>query len=503
MKYRRWTVLLLAILCVFLWPQALADDTIPLDAIGMRYTPTADETCLTRDQMDAQALASLGTDQSTLLDAMTRDGLYLISLLPDGRQFSLGVSSKPATLACSDQSDMTMAEKDTFLQQLARQGNYGTALWQDNGYALFASTAEAQGSGALTYSNLSLSTLYLDRVYTFRMDIIGREADQTDTDLLLSAAERTLRLGAASATDEGGTDAQLLTLPDMSVAFQPAVLTYASQDCDLTLDPIPDTLGVTQFVISGVTVPNGNLRYSVNGKTSSRVKADDTGSFRITVPSLEGNAVNQMQFTAYKGDLKTVVSFSITVNWQDSPFVLEATDAVQGNSVTLNGLTLPGSTVSLTKGRGSSHIVVDDSGAFSLSLLLSQLGENSFTLQVQSTGYRRNTSTFTVTRAESQEDLLARLAKAVRTVSYEKLLAKPSAYEGDVVLLNGEAGQLDYHAGTPRFVLTTAQGESYTVLAVNLLTVSQGEPVQLYGTLTGAADEVSGFPTLTLEAIVE
>lgn len=503
MKYCRWTVLLLAIICAFFWPQALADDTIPLDTIGMRYTPAADETCLTRDQMDAQALATLGTDQPTLLDAMTRDGLYLISLLSDGRQFSLGVASKPAVITCSNQEEMTLAEKDTFLQQLARQGNYGTALWQDNGYALFASTAEAQGSGTLTYSSLSLSTLYLDHVYTFRMDIIGREANQADTDLLLSATERTLRLGAASATGAESVDAQSLTLPDTSVAFQPATLTYSSRDCDLTLDPIPDTLGVTQFMISGVTVPGAYLRYSVNGKTSSRVKADDAGSFRITVPSLEGNAVNQMQFTAYKGDLKTVASFTVTVNWQDSPFVLEEPGTVESNNVTLKGLTLPNSTVTLTKGRGTSHIVVDDTGAFSMSLLLSQVGENSFTLQVQSTGYRRNTSTFTVTRAESQEDFLARLAKTVRTVIYEKLLANPSAYEDDVVLLSGEAGQLDYQAGAPRFVLTTAQGESYTVYAANLLEVYQGETLQLYGTLTGTADKVSGFPALTLEAIVE
>lgn len=263
-------------------------------------------------------------------------------------------------------------------------------------------------------------------------------------------------------------------MPDTSVSYQQAALTYSSRDCDLALDPIPDTLGVTQFVISGVTVPGGYLRYSIGGKSSSRVKADDTGSFRITVPSLEGNAVNQMQFVAYKGDLKTVVSFSITVDWQGFAIRAGSSGRQGGQQRDPEGSDASGSTVELVKGRGSSHVVVDDTGAFSLSLLLSQVGENSFTLQVQSTGYRRNTSTFTVMRAESQDDLLTRLAKAAHTVTYQKLLANPSAYEGDVVLLSGEAGQLDYHAGAPRFVFTTAQGECYTVRAANSLSVSPG-----------------------------
>ncbi|NCB05260.1 MAG: hypothetical protein EOM69_07025, partial [Clostridia bacterium] len=74
---------------------------------------------LTQTDFIAFHRAGFQPDQATLLDAMTRDGLYLISLLPDGRQFSLGVSSKPTAIASSDQAEMTLAEKDAFLQQLA------------------------------------------------------------------------------------------------------------------------------------------------------------------------------------------------------------------------------------------------------------------------------------------------------------------------------------------------------------------------------------------------
>ena len=204
MKIRRLLTLALLMGCAMMFSAARADGTVVLDEIGLRYTPAEGEVYITRDHMDAQALASLGTDSESMLATMIREGQYLISLQPDGRQYTLAVSAKPDTLTCKDYGELTAADKDTFLTLLAREGGYGNATWGKDGYAVFTSTAEAQGDGSLRYADLSLSTLYLNSIYTFRMDLIGREATQADIDLLAGAERRTLRLGAK--TQSGQTE---------------------------------------------------------------------------------------------------------------------------------------------------------------------------------------------------------------------------------------------------------------------------------------------------------
>lgn len=504
MKIRRMFALALMLGCAMLFASAYADETAMLDEIGVRYTPSAGEVFVTRGHMDAQALASLGTDSETMLASMAREGLYLVSLMPDGRQFTLGISAKPEGIISGESANMNAAERDAFLAQIARTGGYGSATWQKDGYALFSSSAEAQGDGALTYSDISLSTLYLNNVYTFRMDLIGREAQQADIDLLLSVAARTLRLGAKAAV--AGTDAetaqvQMLALPSTAVESQPATLTYVSQDCALTLDPIANTIGITHFTLSGATVPSGYLRYSVNGKNSSRIKADETGAFSFTVPNLTDDT-NAIELTAFKGEQKTVVDFSVTVDWQTTPLAMETTGVVTEDSTSLRGLTLPGSTVQLTQGHGSGTIAVGADGTFSVKLLTSQVGANDFTLQVQSPGFHRNDYTFSVTRAESGVDAIARLQKKARPVEYAKLVAKPAAFKGKVVQLSGQIAALSYVDGSPRFVLTTESGDSYTVLCADLLTITQGASINLLGTLSGTASEVDGYPVVALEAIL-
>ena len=500
---RRWFPLALLLLCVAVFTAANAESTLALDEIGLRYTPAEGETLVTRESVTAQALSALGTDEATLSGVMARDGLYLIGLQTDGRQFTLSVEEKPDGVTGTDAASMSAAQKDAFLTELARIGGYGNASWQSNGFALFTSPLASAADAALQYSSISLATLYLNRVYTFHMDIIGREQQQADIDLLLATANRTLLLGAKTSGQTAEDQvAETLTLPSTAVATQPAALTYSSQALALTLDPIAATIGVTQFVLSGTTVPNGSLRYIVNGDPSSRIKADENGAFRFTVPNLIGNTDNAIELTAFKDDQKTIVSFTVTVDWQLAPVVLAPIPTVEGKSVTISGLALPSSSVELTKGRGAKSISVGADGAFSTTLLLSRAGENSFTLQVQSAGYHRNDYSFTVTRTLSVDEALQTLTKKVRNPAYQKLVAKPSAYQDVVLQLSGTAQQLAYNSGSPSFILQGENGESYTVLCTDLLSVNEGAAVTLLGTLTGSLADGSGYPVLTLAVFV-
>lgn len=506
MRIRRWFAL--ACLLVFLFPLSsafAAGDSVALDGIGLRYTPLAGELYVTREDQNAQALSAFGTDSDTLLASMERDGLYLISLQPDGRQVSLGISAKPDGIASAEFQEMTASEKDTFLTQLAREGGYGNATWKSDGYALFSSTVTPESSQTLSYSDLSLCTLYLNRVYSFRMALVGRDATQEDMDLLLSAANRTLRLGASTAAEsspDAAADEQTLTLPNTQVTGDPVLYTYQNQGCDLTLDPVSQVIGVTYFTLSGVTVPEGYLRYAVNGKVSSRIKADESGAFSFTVPNLSGNQSNQIEVTAFKGDLKTSVSFTVTVDWQYAPVSLETVGEIQADTVTLRGVVLPDSSVTLTQGRGSGRITVGADGTFTVTLALPRLGENAFTLRVQTTGYHRSDESFVIVRTQSAQEVLSRLQKQVKTVDYQKLIGNPAAYGDRVVRLQGAADTLAYNGGQPTFILTDTQGNRYLVHCDNLLSVSEGATVEVLGTLTGTLTSSDSLPELDLEALL-
>ncbi len=504
MSLRRWFACALALLCVLGLATASAGETVALDEIGLRYAPAAGELCLTRQSMPADTLAALGADAATLAAAMQNDGLYLLSLQPDGRQFTLAVEPRPQGIAADSVWSMTAAEKDQFLTALARKGGYGAAAWQTGGYALFTSTAQADADAPLTYTDMTLATLYLGQVYALRMDIIGREPAQADIDLLMVAAGRTLLLGARAQTPAAAATANepQLALQEVSVPSQPAEITRVTDELALTLDPVPDTVGLTQVTLSGTTVPYGYLRYALGDTTSSRVKADANGAFRFTVPGLTGDAANRIELTAFKGDLKTIVRFTVTVDWQRVPFALQSAPVTEGKTVTLRGLTLPDATVELTDGRGTGSIVVGDDGTFSVTLTLSRVGENAFTLQAQASGYHRTDYSFTATRVQSAAEVLAALRKTVRQTDYNKLAAKPAQYEGRVVELSGVASGLRYADGQASYVLTTNSGELYTVLCGDLLAVAEGAHVSLLGTLTGKTAGEGGYPTLMLAAYI-
>ena len=503
MNIRRWIACALVVLGMLPAGVAGADAPVALEAVGLRYTPAQGEIIATQDSIPDSALDALGTDAQTLATAMAQDGVCFTSIQPDGRQFSLMLQAKPTDIAASDASLMTAAEKEVFLTQLARQGGYGAAVWTDSGYALFSAPVAAQGNSTLSYSGLTLATLYLNQVYALHMDVIGREATQADADLLQDAAARLLRLGAATASEAGATPADTaLVLPDTAVASGVAQVSYTQQDLALELDPIADTIGVTQFTLSGRTVPYGYLRYALGGSTSSRIKADADGAFRFTVPGLTGDAVNLIELTAFKGDQMTVGSFSVTVQWQLTPLALSPIASAQGKTVTLNGLTLPGATVKITEGRSTSRIVLGEDGAFTVTLNLGRLGDNSFTLQAQATGYHRNDHSLTITRLLSEAEAPDTLQKKVRTVAYARLTASPETYAGNVLQLSGTVGALFFEQGKAGFVLTTAQGDHYAVLCGDLLDVTDGASVTLLGTLTGELQPAGGNPMLTLAAYV-
>ncbi len=498
------------VLLLLLQAPALADAAVPLDEIGVRYFPLENEQTLTRMEATPEALARLGVDAETALQAMERDDLYLICLSPEGRQVSLRVTHKPEGLASQSVFQMDAMEKEQFLTLVARSGRYLTASFQDGlpGFALFSTQGEDDKNEALY--TLSLSTLYLGRVYSFQTDVIGRAPTPGDTAFLTDVVSRALLLGAASQPEAGEAEEAALSLPAQpALTDQMAAFQVDRNDLDLRLEPVPSVVGSTALVLRGTTAPKAYVRYVVGGQASSRFLSEADGSFSVTVPNLEPDADNAIEVTSFlKSGETSTVRFSVRVQWQPSPLVLSKTGgAVEGDRLPLRGLTLPGAKVQLLRKTDAVAVPVAKDGSFSLDVLLKKAGENTFTLRSVAPGYRRTDVTVTVTRVLNTAAELKSLQKSVKPVSYDKLKSKPDAYEGRTVLYQGKVTALSYDHGQPAFLLTTEEGQSLVCLCGDLLGVQLGQDMTLIGTLTGELKAIGtrwatgSYPALELTAV--
>lgn len=509
------SLLRLFILGTTLCGAALAENPISLNEIGIRYYAMEGELCLTRDQLPEDALQLLGVDARTMLGSMERDNLFLVCLSPDGRQVSLRRSDKPAIITKQNSFQLEELEKEQFLALLARLGHYRSAVWQDSapGFALFSTFDTAANSEPDDESTLShtvaLSTLYLDKVYSFQTDIIGRTPTKADADLLLSTAKRTLLLGAAENIPTLSEPAPLTLPATVPLTDEAAAFAEEISSIPLSLSPVPSVIPTTNLTLSGKTAPDTYVRYSVNGVASSRFKANADGTFSVTMPKLTPDGTNTIEVTAFDQTHVSTIRFEVAVHWQTTPLALSQTSGeVEGESFTLYGLTLPGAKVELIRRSETVTIPVQSDGSFSVSVFTKKLGDNAFTIRSTSLGYRRADVEVMVTRKASLDEELAALRRRVKSVSYDKLVQKPATYKGRVVEWSGVVTSLENENQQPCFLLELAPNQSVLCLCADLLHIELGQKVTLLGILLGSTMplntrlENETYPALELITVV-
>ncbi len=474
-----------ALLCSL---SALGEEAVALDAIGLRYYPAPGEFCVTSGSCPAEALSLLSADQATVQAAMESDQSPLMVLSQDGTQVSLRVTARPSTVFPENVFALTPAQKEQFLTLLAREHGYFAASWLENlpGFALLT-TQGASPEAAAGLQTLSLSTLYLGKIYAFQTDVMGRSLTQADTDLLLAVARRTILLGGVPQDPAAATEAAPLTLPEQPMlTTETAPVAYQLGSIPLTLSPLPALVGTTTMELSGTTAPGMGLKYSVNGSLSSRFKADVNGAFSVTMKNLDPEKPNEILVIASKGKETSTAQCQVRVDWQTTPLVVSPTAGlVRDNHFALRGLTLPGAKVQLLRGRSASPVPLQSDGSFSLDVSLPKVGENAITVRSLAPGYRRVDIPLRITRAVSAQEEVAALQRSAKVFSYEKMLQRPSAYEGRVVQYQGTVSGLANQSGQPLFLLTVGENQTVACFIADLLPVQLGQSLTLLGTLQG------------------
>ncbi len=487
---------IMAILLSFACAAAAAEGALEPDGAGVRFYAQAGESCLTREKMPEEALARLGVDGQTTLAAMERDGSVLMVLDESGRQVSLCVSEAPEGVTARDVSRLDAVGREALLLALARSHAAQSAAWLPGmeDYALCESVA---GETALPMHTLTLDTLYLSRVYTFRMEVIGREAGDADREYLRSVASRTLRLGAV-ASESGASPLEIPKMP--ALTDENAAVTMEDGGVSLTLNPVPSVIGSNSLALGGNTDPKAKVRYQVNGEASSAFSPEADGSFSALARNLRTGADNKISVTVRLGDKATTHSFVVNVQWQDTPLALSVTRATTyADALAVEGVTLPGATVEVKKGRSTVTAAVDENGRFSFELATKKQGNYSFSVRAVYSGYRRSELKGQI-RRESQ----ATAQKTADRLDYQALLAKPASYADTPVFYEATVSALAYENGQAKCLLDAGNGTVFVLLCENLLDLRTGQELRALGTLTGAVESFGGnaYPAMALDAII-
>ena len=502
----------LCLLLAGLGAVALAESAVPVPEIGIRYYATENELCLTRSDLPEEGLRWFGMDAAAMRAAMENGQLFLVSLYRSGGQVSLRCFEKPEGISGENSFALTPAEKESFLILLARQGQFHSAEWVADapGFALFSTYREGEALAPATVHTLSVSTLFQNRIYALQTDIINRPPNESDIALLLSAVERTLFLGDVAESAGHQEDVTPLTLPPLSpLTEKNAAFTKELSGIPLTLAPIPEIVGTTTLLLTGTTDAGVSMRYSLNGKASSRFKAGADGSFSVSIKGLETEGDNQVELTAFTTQEASVIRFTVSVQWQQTPLMLSQTSGdVQEDSVALNGVTLPGAKVQLIRRTGTNTIPLREDGSFTVAVSTKKLGENAFTIRALAPGYRREDTLVTLVRKFSPEEEVKALQKKVKAISYEALTQNPAAYRDQPVEYQGTVVTLANTNGQPLFLLDLGNGQYVLCLCDDLAAVDIGQSLHIVGTLLGEIHPLQtrhaegNYPALRLNAMI-
>lgn len=504
----------LCLLALLLWLPlgSFAQENQPapvlLEQVGLRFYPTRGQLCITQDSLSTEALALLGTDEATVLASLRSQGIVLICFTPTGEQVSLHITDKPYQVSAQSSYQLTSQEdRAAFVSLLAQAQGYAAGRWADAmpGYVFFSQPLANTAPDGLSLTTLSLSTLYLNRIYSFQMDIIGRQPTPGDEALLCQMAGQAIQLGSVPEDTEAGEGAPLLLPSEPILSTQNAAIALSQEGTlSLQLSSIPSVIGVTSWAVSGTTAANALLRYTVNGISSSRIRTEADGSFSVTMKELLPEEKNEIEFTVTDGQHTTTARFSIEVSWLYTPLALsKTTGAIAGDAYLLHGKTLPGAKVQAVRGQNATPLSVNKDGSFTHSIKLKATGETSITIRALAPGYHRTDQTVTLSHALRGQEELASLQKGAARLE-DMLLDAPFAHKGSVILGEGQITALANIEGQPCFLLTLADGQKVLFRCADLLTLHLGQQLRLLGTLEGETQRISTpwesgvFPVATL-----
>ena len=458
-------------------------------------------------EASGETLASLGIASADIGSMMTQNDYALVTVGQDGSQWTLRFMDAPDGFAGQDYWTLSGEERAALLDTLAASEN-AEVLWDwhaATGLALLSqqtATQSAAGIPAMQMTTLTAVTLHQGRLVLISREVIGREVSDRDMeDIMDGIGRRLVFLQASGVADEAAAP---LTLGTENAEM--AEVTVESGDLALVLDPIAKNLASTTLILSGTTEKSAAMRYSVNGKSSSRFYSKDDGSFRVTAPTLQNGMDNEIVLTVM-GDGKNapqgVVSLTVHVERDQPPVAIGLKQyATTEESISFSGLTVPGAKVTLgKKTKGSTITANKAAGTFDITMKLPNMGENTVTLALSAAGYSNGTYPVTVLRLPADSAELQSLIATTESLPAAQLSGSDSV--GRLTSLRGTVSDLCSAYGTGYFMLRDEAGSEYAIETSDLTDIHMDSSFSLLALATGQTSNVLGdtVPLLRLLAV--
>jgi hypothetical protein len=273
MRRTSWLWLFLLFMCLLPLCTALGETaSYSFPEEGLRLNLPGDWQVLTSANLKdhEQDITSLGTTVEALASSFADTGTLLEAFPKEGGQIKVQLTPLPEGFSVQDAYLMTAEQKNDFLVKMAVPGGYSNGAWsaEQPEFAVFRSNTAIQ---SLSVQTIAYVTVRYGKVFTVSADIIGREITQADEAALNTAAASMLFLGAQKTPAPSVTplpQAVLSIAPTPTPA--PAEVKVQRDETKLTLDYVPSVVKTAKMTVTGVTEPNTNLRYYVNGQGYER-----------------------------------------------------------------------------------------------------------------------------------------------------------------------------------------------------------------------------------------
>jgi hypothetical protein len=461
---------------------------------GLRLYLPGDWQVLTLSNLNdhEQEIKSLGTTAEALAASFQDTGTLVEAYPAEGGQIRVQIQSLPAEFTAQDAYSMTAEQKENFLLKMAKSGGFLSGAWSEElpEFAIFRGNTSMQ---SLSVQTIAYATVRYGQVFMVSAEIIGREPTKADEDDLNAAAASMLFLGTQGTPQPAVTPpprATLNTQPTPTPA--PAEVKVQRDMTALTLDYVPSIVKTAKLTVTGVTTPDTPLRYYVNGQGYERFTSDSEGRFTCQIRELTRDGKNLVTIHAIGEKGYGVVAFTVILAQEKAPLTVSPmTQGVAGNSAVITGAVLPGSEVQVLYRTKTYDAVVLEDGSFTCVVGLDKLGENTFTVRATLAGYKKGEEKITAVRIKSDLDEQDAFQKKLRSISYDKLTAKPEAYKDSSVKYTGQILSLSGQGGQPLAVISTeGSANPVAVLCKDLYGLELNQQAVMLCTLTGAMREV-------------
>ena len=424
-------------------------NTYVFPSAGFRYTQHAEETVLTRTNLQSNAafLAELGTTPEAVLASYDAAGIVMEVFPSQGGQLSVAVTSASGMIAGQEASELDAPAREALQERFLQSGLYQQATWSADlpDWMILRSSAMY---GSMPVWQERYVTLHLGQLYTVTATVVGREPEEADAQGIRALIGGMRLLGTLSSPRPTPAPMQSASpQPEASATPAPASVEILGE---LTLEPIPSQTSEMSLVLKGKTEAEVRVSLWAGDRAIASASSDKNGRFTLR-GELPEEGDNALRITAGEAEAK------LSVRYTKAPARLTITEpedpVFTGERVLIRGVTEPGATVRATGEKTNLSVTANKNGVFTVPIPFDKPGTRTYTITARQKGFSDGVAHVSLTRVRTEREEMEAFKQAEIPLTYDQLSGDPSAYSGKHFTMRGKVVGFTDYDGTPAALL--------------------------------------------------